>query len=154
MEAIQTVCPEFPSHISAFVCNEESSSCMLGECERCGGLNKFDNVTQGRLNSMDSDVVDKVVQYKQWQNTRKNVCIADSLSELEYFLRHTLVKRRQSEHFQNFLQRTTVDNGLIVIQVFISINSFKDIKGHFLSHMISVNDFVHILSLLEICVHF
>ena len=122
--AVQKVSHEFPTNVAtAFVCDDNASTCMFGECADCG-LRNFDAVVKTMLSSMSEQDRALEIPYHQWQQTLKVPCDPTPAAEifsairrqLPYYLRHTLIKRRQSSFFQKMLQLSAAVE-TIVIQV-------------------------------------
>ena len=100
LPSVQSVCHEFPPNLpAAFVCNDDVSGCMLGECKACG-LQMFNTISEGLLSCMEEEVLEKEVTYLQWERAKKVACTSKNLPDilpvmkekLPHYLRHTLVK--------------------------------------------------------------
>ena len=110
---------DFKTFIDSIVCNQEDLKCMRRMCDECDPRfakqfcptreNETEMVTWHQWTMADKRVVKA-----ETSGTLKE-CFEELQQQLEFFLVHTFIKRRQNEHFERM--KSAVDGKQIVVQV-------------------------------------
>ena len=114
--------------VKQVVCDERSVACMLKcNCDTCGD----GKILQDIISALDDEVLGEVLTWYQWQTAEGRVTkilqegtvldlVHSVYAQLQHFLGHTFIKRKQSAFFEEVCHMGSADSA--VIQVDFSEN--------------------------------
>lgn len=115
----KSVPTEFRLFLNEVVCNQENESCMLNQCASCA-----DNFHKFSTSFVETDTL---ISWEQWSkdenkramlNTTEGTiqeCLDLLENQLPFFMKHTFIKREQSEAFK--LSRKNIDSFSVILQI-------------------------------------
>lgn len=115
--------------VETLVCDSQNKQCMMGICQQCGNLKKYEEAVQ----EMDKDLLEQNAKWYRWITDSSGHAVkelqegtvADALYDLEKklptFLSHCFLKEKQSTYFE-YAKKHLVNEAVCVLQVDFSEN--------------------------------